>query len=177
MAQNVSQNMNQKTDWFTWLLILLAISSFGAAAWFVYQDYKQKNMPALLPEGTVSDNKASAASATNEPKGIVEKVKDAVKTVIETVTPNSDGPFPLQKGSRGEEVKNLQHYINLKSIANLVEDGVFGTKTETVLKNLWKTTSVSKAEYIKMMKEIYPGYTYGALPQSNYGGKQDQNIA
>lgn len=44
--------------------------------------------------------------------------------------------------SRGEEVKILQDYINYKLSENLTFDGVFGKKTQTLIKNIQKTAGI-----------------------------------
>ena len=74
--------------------------------------------------------------------------------------------FPLARGSRGPEVKNLQGYLNRKypvGLTLLDEDGVFGSKTEAFLKKFVGTTSVSRVEYDAMMAKATSsmGYVYG----------------
>lgn len=46
--------------------------------------------------------------------------------------------FPLKNGSKGKEVKVLQKWLNDKGYSSpkLVEDGIFGAKTESVVKSM-----------------------------------------
>src|SRR5436190_1687819 len=41
--------------------------------------------------------------------------------------------FPLTFGSRGEEVKKVQHYLNVKYGEKLVEDGIWGNLTQAAI--------------------------------------------
>lgn len=63
-------------------------------------------------------------------------------------------PFPLKKGSTGNEVKKLQAYINknIKAPYNLIaEDGVFGNVTLAALKVVAQgKTEVTEADYKKL---------------------------
>lgn len=156
--------------WVGYVIILIAIFGIGAGSYLLWQQYKTPKLDPPAP-------KPEEEAAPEAPKGIVETVKEAVKDVVKTVTPATNpkpapkSVFPLQKGSRGPEVKNLQRYINMNSIAKLDEDGIFGTKTETVLKNLWGTTSVSQKEYNKMLGIGSP------RSSSDFGERQDEQLA
>lgn len=64
----------------------------------------------------------------------------------------------LSKGSTGEEVRKLQQLLNDKHRQNtptfiplLVEDGKFGSKTETMLKKYTGKTSISINQFIKTL--------------------------
>ncbi len=68
--------------------------------------------------------------------------------------------FPLAVGSRGEKVRKLQAYLNqMFSLAPvsrdympLVEDGIFGTKTEAACQMFLNTSSVSETWYNQNIK-------------------------
>lgn len=63
----------------------------------------------------------------------------------------SSSVFPLQKGSRGTEVKHLQRYLNVNKPAglfqNLTIDGIFGDKTLNLCLTVLKVSSVSESLY------------------------------
>lgn len=69
--------------------------------------------------------------------------------------------FPLSVGSRGQEVVNLQHYLNKvlarKGMPQLVTDGVFGPKTREALTStfghLRSNPQVSKKLYDYLMRD------------------------
>lgn len=68
-------------------------------------------------------------------------------------------PFPLHKGSRGEEVKKLQKALNRKLVpplSLLVVDGIFGSKTLAALKRVTGKEQVSENDYQKLVQSIFP---------------------
>lgn len=71
----------------------------------------------------------------------------------------SNPTFPLKRGSRGQEVKNLQEIINFNDSSfnqtngvYLVVDGVFGAKTEERVLKIWLTNTVSKPNYDRAIR-------------------------
>jgi len=94
---------------------------------------------------------------------IVKKVRQRIDEQKEEKITNDkviDEPvstFPLKVGSRGEEVKKLQQYLNQKlqeaygrQATMLDVDGIFGAKTEDALKAVSGNTQVAKSEYEKI---------------------------
>jgi hypothetical protein len=89
---------------------------------------------------------------------IIEPAKTTTKSAL----------FPLKKGSgvnQAEQnaVKVVQRYINSKSLIHwwlsinpLVEDGVFGSKTETELMKLASVKEVSYSLYKEMQNYLTP---------------------
>ena len=78
----------------------------------------------------------------------------AVVVTIVLVRNNESGDtvFPLQKGSTGDEVKKLQEVLNSKQTGVTIdEDGVFGTKTESLLVTVTGKASLTKREYKKLI--------------------------
>lgn len=76
-------------------------------------------------------------------------IEGAYSTVKTTVT----GEFPLAFGSRGENVKKLQEYLNSKiqpPLAYLDVDGIFGVLTQGALKSVTGKTSMTKEEFSKI---------------------------
>lgn len=49
----------------------------------------------------------------------------------------------LKKGSKGEEVKKLQKFLNWALNVKIDVDGDFGTKTESAVKEFQKKTSIT----------------------------------
>lgn len=75
-----------------------------------------------------------------------------------TVTNSSGNTTILKKGSTGEQVKMLQQLLNVKHGNNkpqilpyLVDDGKFGSATETMLKKWTGKTSISINELTKAL--------------------------
>lgn len=72
--------------------------------------------------------------------------------------------FPAKRGMCGAEVKKIQKYLNtkipsacrekVKSILPLVEDGIFGAKTETVYKTCYGDLAVEQSVYSSMASVV-----------------------
>ena len=89
-------------------------------------------------------NKATAATVMLNKNAGVSASNDLNKNVAVS-TPVS--PFPLQYGSKGNEVKTLQAYLNANYNEALVLDGIWGPKTgAAVLKDLG-VSSVTTGQY------------------------------
>jgi LPXTG-motif cell wall-anchored protein len=99
----------------------------GAAAYFIVKKRKQKQslQPGLPVNESTNGNFKPVAS-------------NPVKS-----------DFPLQIGSRGENVKKLQTYLNQKVNAGLVVDGIFGAKTAEAVKKAIGTDKVSQEMFMK----------------------------
>ncbi len=162
MEQNQKKGLGL---WVGYVIILIAIFGIAAGSYLLWQQYKPPKLEPPVPP---------TPAPPEAPKGIVETVVETVASLVPNkeakTTPTPKSVFPLQKGSRGPEVKNLQRYINNNSIAKLDEDGIFGTKTETVLKNLWGTASVTQKEYNKMLG------IGSARSSSDFGERQDEYL-
>ena len=63
----------------------------------------------------------------------------------------TDAPFPLKSGSRGDNVKCLQRFLNAHNdtgiLAPLQIDGIFGSKTKNMLSALYGISEVSQSFY------------------------------
>lgn len=67
--------------------------------------------------------------------------------------------FPLRKGSRGEEVKTLQRYLNSKTrvpLALLKVDGIFGSKTQAASQRVLGIREISESKYYEIKQKINP---------------------
>lgn len=63
-------------------------------------------------------------------------------------TGSTTSMFPLRKGSRGEKVKRLQHFYNYSFRGELVEDGIWGSKTDAAVKSKISTGgSITQAQW------------------------------
>lgn len=71
--------------------------------------------------------------------------------------------FPLQKGSRGSKVRDVQRYLNMRYRSGLEEDGIWGSKTEAAINKNERTSSLSSADYAKMIS--WMSNNYGPQPQ------------
>lgn len=58
------------------------------------------------------------------------------------------GEFPLKQGSRGEEVRKLQEWLNKQNAGiTIAVDGIFGIKTESLLFAVTGKKEISYKEY------------------------------
>lgn len=65
--------------------------------------------------------------------------------------------FPLKQGSRGDEVKLLQTYINTYFEGNLIADGVWGSKTQAAYEAFFNRVEFLSSKQLLMESE-YAGY-------------------
>jgi|SRR3989304_6347667 len=102
------------------------------------------------------------------------KLGEGTKGTSETPTTEvatTPSVFPLQLGSKGEEVKILQQYLNrsksckdkmpktspnarVRQLLPLVEDGLFGELTETVLKLCYSSGSIDEPTFNNMKNAL-----------------------
>lgn len=96
-------------------------------------------------------SKSSTAPSNNAP---------VLASYTTTPKPSSTANYDtiLSKGSTGDQVRKLQQLLNDKHrqhtptfIPLLVEDGQFGSKTETMLKKYTGKTSISINQFIKTL--------------------------
>lgn len=59
-----------------------------------------------------------------------------------------DSTFPLKKGSKGNNVKGLQSFLNKKYKAGLAVDGDYGSKTDSAVKKYLNVSEISQDMYI-----------------------------
>lgn len=88
-------------------------------------------------------SKNSATSTTLPKKS--NTGSNIIHNVVSVVTPQSS--FPLQQGKSGEQVKNLQQYLNDNYNAGLTVDGNFGPKTASALQANLNEVSMTEDEY------------------------------
>jgi peptidoglycan hydrolase-like protein with peptidoglycan-binding domain len=110
-----------------------AVLITGIAGYFFFKNKKKKK---LLMQNNVNQPYQS----TNG-----QNINNQVTVYKPPVTVKSE--FPLQIGSRGENVKKLQSFLNQKINAGLVVDGVFGSKTAEAVKKAIGSTQVSESTF------------------------------
>ena len=80
----------------------------------------------------------------------------------------STSGFPLKRGSGGENVKNLQRFLNQSSGYGLTVDGKFGPATESAVKDNQKPF----AEF----KKMYPQAIEGQVSEEFYNNATRTNV-
>jgi hypothetical protein len=91
-------------------------------------------------------------------KALFVKATMAGSGTLSSGSGSSASVFPLRRGSTGEEVKKLQAFLNGQrshaisqgksvDLAELIVDGIFGSKTEAMLVEILNLTSVTKDFY------------------------------
>lgn len=109
-----------------------------------------------LSPGRVAKRKrpVSTVYAIYRPNYTVEK-----KTYLKTYPDRKLPVKCMNRGAKGEPVKQIQRYLNWWQNAGLVVDGIFGPKTEKAVKNFQKVQKlkqngvISSAE-IELMKKL-----------------------
>lgn len=102
--------------------------------------FKQDSIKAFFSKSKTSPSKSSSTG----------------KQKTSTQTTNSKDSI-LSQGSKGEQVRKLQKLLNdrhrqsASKIPPLVEDGVFGAKTESMLKKYTNQTSITLNQLIKKL--------------------------
>ena len=99
-------------------LISLGLIGTGVGLYFLLRKPKNPNIP----------NTPNTPSSPNTP-----------------TTPVSE--FPLKRGSKGDKVKELQRFLNIKYSSGLVVDGDFGPKTQGALNTATGLSQVSQSWY------------------------------
>jgi peptidoglycan hydrolase-like protein with peptidoglycan-binding domain len=100
----------------------------GLTGYFVIKNKKKR---AILKQQEMQNQNPSLNQSTNN-------------TVKQTAIITD---FPLQNGSRGENVKQLQAFLNQKYNVGLVVDGIFGDNTAKAVKKLTGSTLVSETQF------------------------------
>jgi len=79
---------------------------------------------------------------------IIQRRRVALRTFIDSpVQTGTKSLFPLQYGSRGDEVRKLQAWLNENkpsSFSDIVVDGVWGPKTDALVKQVLRVSTLDK---------------------------------
>jgi len=107
-----------------------------------YLVYKKITSPTLFGKGIEVVDPISNGGSTRDD--------------LPTNTPNrGNGNFPLKMGSRGNEVKKLQAWLNKMNGEKLVTDGIFGRLTQSAVKR--------NQNPISNFRKSYPKAVYGQV--------------
>jgi hypothetical protein len=106
-------------------LVIGAIALVGAGGYLVYKNLKSKVTKSPLEEKT---------------EAVLDKIVETTAPITSAVKNMSVAVFPLKKGSVGSNVAVLQKWLNDNnySVPDLIEDGIFGTKTQQAVINMQK---------------------------------------
>lgn len=135
------------------ILGLLATATLAVTGIYVYRRFFKKS-----PDEQKKESDALAGQGQGNPGSI-------------TPPPGTeDTTFPMSFGSRGEKVKQLQKALMTLfpgSLPRYGADGVWGTETETALKNNKQPTVVRKADFDRIIGAAASGKP---MNQNSSGG-------
>ena len=123
--------------WLGYLIITIALVCITGGGYLLYTQYKKPASPADASDPGSNDSSSEDTKAKTT----------STKPSMASSSYSAGSVFPLHNGSSGDEVKNLQHFLNTKFSAGLVEDGIWGSKTTAAANTYLQVSSVSKAEY------------------------------
>jgi len=119
---------------FWYIIAALAVVIIGIVVFVWYK--RKKAAERLALPGTGTNNGTSAPAKT---------------------TMYNASVFPLKNGSRGNEVLTLQKYLNVGVLSKqtalpaLVEDGIWGPKTDEVVKTKLGLSAIDETYYKKIV--------------------------
>lgn len=125
----------------------------GTAAYYVVKKQKAKK---LLQQSS-SYNQMNTLPVNSSNSGTY-----TVNNQLTTSNTSASAGFPLQTGSRGENVKTLQRTLNSKINAGLVVDGIFGAKTAAALQK-----AIGKSSITQMDFQVFTGQNVTATKTGN----------
>lgn len=104
-------------------LLVGSVALVGAGGYLIYKNLKAKTQKTPLEQKT---------------EDVIEKAIEITAPVTTAVKNMSVASYPLKKGSVGSNVVSLQKWLNENGYAtpDLIEDGIFGTKTEQAVKTM-----------------------------------------
>lgn len=100
----------------------------GVGAFLIYRfATKSKSVGGVVSEQKPNETSTGSAGSST-----------STGTTASTPSSLASTSFPLKNGSKGSQVQVLQKWLNDKGYSSpkLVEDGVFGVKTETAVKSM-----------------------------------------
>ena len=123
------------------LKITLILLGTGITGFAGYMLYKKVIKPKL-------DKKKGLTSGGEETDTSQEESKGKSSSSSSSSSSSKRSGFPLDVGSRGNQVKNVQAYLNSTTGGyNLDVDGIYGKKTADALKRWNGKEEVSKGYY------------------------------
>jgi peptidoglycan hydrolase-like protein with peptidoglycan-binding domain len=147
-----------------WLFIGLGVAATGALTYFGWQYWK---------------NHRNQADAENDVPDFYEDRPVIPKPKTNASSSNDD--FPLQKGSKGANVKALQQALITKYGKSILPkygaDGDFGTETINALKKSGLPESIDESTYNVLVKGSSPNYATTASQLYAAASSKDFNKA
>jgi hypothetical protein len=118
---------------------------------FLVLSYFNKKKKIELGVGSLSTTDSSDSSGSDS-SGSSGSSGSTTSQPAANLNLTQNASFPLKNGSRGKQVVELQKFLNTNGYADpkLVVDGVFGSKTEAALMNMYNNpASKPLNDYIK----------------------------
>jgi hypothetical protein len=141
-------------------VILFTILGLGSLTAMYFLFIKKKSVNQLLYD--IQQRLKNITGSITGKKTDIETEKGTGLIVDQTVSKMPR--FPLQPGSTGNDVKNLQMAFNDLYDAGLVEDGVFGPATQDFVYSKLNKPTVTKDEYeIVMNRWENPASVYDQI--------------
>lgn len=109
---------------------VLGIGLFGFATWYLFFKGKEKISITMPKLGKKTNASTSSGSGTSRPPSGGTGYTSSGGSGGSNHTPNYSTGFPMQKGSRGEKVKELQNALDKAGYSPGTIDGVWGNKTQ-----------------------------------------------
>lgn len=136
---------------------VLLIGGFGLVLTGLYFAFRKK--PNTVVGSLISSVKNKISPSYNLPTTTGTTTGTTTSTTTKPVTSTttvSSASFPLKYGSRGPEVKTIQGIMNNLYLdvigTELVEDGIWGPKTEAAVKKVLGAGRVTLDDYNKLVK-------------------------
>lgn len=121
-----------------WVGIFLVLAGAGIGLYFIFKK----------PKDEINGNNSEGGQTTQQQSEEGNAITDIIENVVSSVNVFANDDFPLEKGDKGQRVKDLQRFLNnADSTNNLVVDGVFGRKTLNALRKEKVGDSVSEEYY------------------------------
>jgi hypothetical protein len=166
------------------VLASLAAGAIGILGYFGWQYFKKKqqkkgdDVEAVLKTAIHTNPNAEPIINTPPPKHHPTSVPPRKKKPTIHENNDADEKFPLQKGSRGEQVKQLQRALIAKYGKQILPkygaDGDFGGETIAALKKLQLPTSISKSSFHVLVNE--EPLQYAAIAEQLYQATDSNNF-
>lgn len=131
-------------------LIIGAVVLISTGAYLVFR-FLTKNKSNSNIDSNIDSNKSNQEQNTKSSENLVQSLENTNLQSTE---------FPLKIGSKGKEVVVLQNWLNDNDYARpkLVDDGVFGSKTENAV-NFLQTSP-----RLKVINDYFTAVTFNGKP-------------
>jgi hypothetical protein len=137
--------MNKKKT----LIIIGGLVATGTAIYFIFRKKPASKVGAFIRKTEDKLSSITGTSTASLPSSSTTKIT-SVNIGGQKITAPTGGT--LGRGSKGEDVKNLQTLLNAVYGANLQVDGIFGPLTEAALVDATGKTELTKADAEKLIQ-------------------------